>query len=235
MRKSSTNYLGLITLFCCIIQINALADCTIGNSIANAVFDIPSYGTQFVAQPFKACETNPIKSISFQIEGDDYQALNAEVRIIAGNLTNIIQGSGFLLGNIDIIPTSNGNTNLNFIPENIYSITGGNEYTWWIEMNVTFISPSLKGAAQARSGGLDFSRNSASTDTNLGNAFDGCLDCPPLRGEIAAGSRMPNALLFNLVQATNTPIPTMTQWGLGIFALVILNLGIFLLLKLEMN
>lgn len=241
MKKNLLNFksVAFLTLLCLLSQSNAWADCSLGNSIRTGTLNTLVTNSTYVAQPFTACESSPITSITFQIEGDDYKAENAEVRIITntGGSGTLGSSSGTLLGTVNIIPTSSGSTVINFIPSNPLELISGQSYTLLIIMDVVSTSTLQGSSGQSRnSSGLDFSINNASTDSNLGNASTSCFRCVSLKNDSATGrSMMQNALVFQLNQGGNSvPVPTLSQWSLLIFGLLILNLGLFFVHRREL-
>ena len=208
-----------------------MADCTIGNSSNDS--QISLYGDAFIGQEFVACESGKIDDLSFDLYSHNYRSLGTKVRIATGSTIN--WGGGTLLGTIDIEPVTRGVTEtFKFIPTTSFEIVAGQTYIWWLEMDIEYNAPLLHTSQGRSSGGFEFLVNSSSIDDNLGPLQSGTLSV--LRTGKGASGRMTQVLVHQLNIANinnNTPVPTMNEWGLLIFGLLILNLGVFFVVKTE--
>jgi len=171
--------------------------------------------------------------------------------------TTEIATNPFQYGTIDI-PSGTGEEILNFIPSvsTAPDLVAGTEYIFEIFMTVE--NTSIGATVGRLTNQVSTGRNNSgigfvvedlatgSVDAGVGNfttgtsilddQIFGTID-PPLQSETQASGRAPFAMIFAMVigapvvAPAQAPIPTMSEWGLMIFGLLVLNLGIFFVYK----
>lgn len=219
-------------ILCSFTLVNLGATCSISAPNDNGDH-FPAYsGYVTVTQHFVACESGPLNTFAFKAFSHYYKAENGTVSIedlgtgstvsFGGNLVNI--------GTVDIIPTTNGTEEtFTFTPSVNFQLTAGNTYKVVMDLNIVPNNPTLTGG-QARSGGIEFSRSTLG-DSNVGIGSV-VSNNSGLQGN--SEGRMMTSLVFNANMGNPIdPIPTISQWGLMIFGLLILNLGVFAIYRQE--
>lgn len=235
MRKILTNlkFIGLLIAVNLLSVSQVVAECTINSGPSTDDFGSHS-GAVLATQIFTACETGPFKSFAFELLSHGYEAKGVSVSIepYRGGTCVSIAPTAFNLGTFDIVPAASG-VKETFTPTNNFEVTAGETYHVGMTMNVQS-QPGFRGTASGRSGGFEFSQTTPTVDA-IGEGS--VTSFTPLRSGGATGRMIP-ALAFNLLLGNptpNTPVPTMSQWGLLIFGLLVLNLGIVFIYKKELN
>lgn len=236
MKKILTTFkfLGLLIAINLLSFSQVAAECTINSGTSTDHFNSRS-GDVLVTQIFTACETGPFKSFSFDLFSHGYKAEGVSVSIDLYNTAPTIAPTAFNLGTFDIIPVTVNKETFTFTPTNSYEVTAGVTYQIRMTMDIQSAQP-LRGTASGRSGGIEFSQTTP-TDAAIGTGSVTSLS--PLRSGAATGRMMPalafNMLLGNPAAAAVAPVPTMSEWGLLIFGLLVLNLGLVFVYKKELN
>lgn len=214
MKFSNLFFIVFITIF--LPYSSQAATCNVDNTISpNGPLSIPAgaiFGQQFIA-----CETGTIDAIKVQIKFQTAVGGAVDLYLVEGNGSTITVGSPLktFAGQTDGLLT------LTLDPSS-FSVTQGNAYAFGI------------GGADIDQVTLDMSPVGAPANPDLPN---GLFAFGIIGGTFS--EQMPSDLLFAVsVNFTPpAPIPTMSEWGLMIFGLVVLNLGVLGIRRkeLEMN
>lgn len=205
MRKRHPLFaLALCLLFSWTVQ----ADCVLNNADNPAGGRTPT-GTFTFGQSFRPCQTGFIQSIKVNTGGGDLRLYLVAGNEDAVNLATPLQTfTSIPMGDV----TLTLNTTFPVTAGQLYSFAIGNTDGILFDNSPNNNAP-VDGTAGAPQGIQAFNINGVSINT-------------------------PNSdLFFQINIATRDPfapsIPTMSQWGIMIFALLLLNMGVLLLLKKE--
>ncbi|MEM6320457.1 MAG: IPTL-CTERM sorting domain-containing protein [Bacteroidota bacterium] len=172
-------------------------------SLPNAGSPNPQVGSSFIA-----CNDGAVMSlaINFAASNVGNAAANLIFRDVAMAGRNV---AGTTQEYIQVINVSGGGGIQTFTLTTPYPVKGGETYAWLIETPTAFeISTSTGNGANLYPNGGAMNNAAFVTPSPL-------IDLV-FQVEIAASE-----------SESNTPIPTMSQWGLLIFALLIMNLSVF--------
>lgn len=225
--KSIALFLGISLL--CLSGLTA-QECTVRSTNPTTDFSSQS-GTVVVSQVFTACTDGPIKSFTFSIKNDGYEAQEVQVSIAEGILMDGASISFTELGSFNIVPQSTATEAFTFVPTNDFQLRAGVTYTISMFMNIVRKS-DFRGQAGARSGGFTFLQTIPS-DASVGAGTISPVAIISGPSLTQGNGRMMGALAFNLVMGNGAPIPTMNQWGLMIFGLLLLNISLVLIYRLK--
>lgn len=205
------------------------SNCTIDAGPATNEFSAYSSHIE-VTQIFTACEDGPLNSYAFSLANHGYEARGVSVSI-APYIPAVTGPSSYDLGTFDIIPKETGSQEtFTFIPTTVYNLTKGEAYKITMIMNIRS-SWSNNGISSGRSGGFEFGQTSP-TNPAIGAA--NITHLTPLHSDPIGNGRMMTALAFKVdLGKPLSPIPTMSSWGLMIFALLVINGGLYFVRKLE--
>lgn len=210
-----------LTFLCLLSSQFLLADCVVKNDLPTDG-SIHINGGETVGQTFKACQDGELTSLTLFFDDGGSSSLGAIedvlIKITAGdNLATAIEVAKFTR------PSQNRDLEITIDFHTPFVIRNGQTYTWFL------INPEDNGRSHD-----DIYLKYTATDPGVGGV--GIVPHSSSSSSLIGTSAGRMNIFFNFAINHNTvlaPIPTMSQWGLVIFGLLILNLGVVFLYQQE--
>ena len=213
----------LLIILCFFITFTSFgADCTVTVSSSSSVHADQACVQQngFIGQAFVPCETGMWRSLQF----------NIPVIFGTGTFTLYI-ANGEIADKTKAVKSFGPYTSAGVITESPnLPVTAGQKMIFWIELT-GFSQVCFNCSNTIPTGGeaSDFV-HSALVGGAPNPDGSGSLTT---RGNVSSSRFTPHAALAFVAVIDATPIPTLSQWGLVIFSLLIMNLGLFFVNKKE--
>lgn len=206
-------------LFCCLaFSFSSYADCTIENLTISESDCIGPGG--FFGQVFTTCESGLWENLEINISSLAGGGM-AVVYIDKSSIADENSPTKQIVGNFNVMGVQD-------IPINVL-VNNGEHWVWWVELTNGMTDLCYETSAMPFGDSDDYV-HSPRTDEPGDTGNSGSLVS---RG-IKASSRAGAGPVFQVnIIAAPASIPTMNEWGLVIFGLLILNLSVYTLMRMK--
>lgn len=212
-------------IVCCLLSQYAYADCNVNNPPTAGISDCVDQGG-FFGQAFTACETGEWTTLTFNITNisgtGTATVYSAEGEISDNTLPSAQVAGTFTTGTVQTFTINR-------------PVTSGSRYIWWVELETTLPLPSGFSQVCYEVNNAAFGADDDyvhSVRVGVAEPINsGGLGAASAGGGVGMGGSV--AFAAAIVADDREPIPTLSQWGLLIMALLVLNLGLIFIRKKE--
>ena len=207
-----------LTFLCLFTSQFAFADCTVKNDLTPDS-DYTIYDGNYAGQTFTACENGNVTSLTITMVAENSSSYDDIEDIVISMTAGTNYARAVEVAKFDrLMSQISGDKTVQF--HTPFQVQAGQTYSWFI-----FV-PSDGSRSHD-----DLHLSTTTTDPGVGGASIHNDESDLLTSTSASGR---HDFYFNFGLNINTvfePIPTMSQWGLIIFGLLMLNLGVVFLYK----